>query len=187
MIAMYPTSFDTPPEKAVSRNFLVPVVGLQDQPPDAIPPHKKRDTDTRQNGVSAPNFEQKRAVIRCRRGINSTNMNDVCWGNATEITREIGSSVTTSHVFWPNQRRRAASPLPIWLRNSVSRSPEGESPERGAGGSAARSGQNHLIHELTWNFIANGSPALFCDKKNNAGTRRQRPMPTSAPTVTTVP
>jgi hypothetical protein len=25
---------------------------------------------------------------------------------------------TTSHVFWPNQQRKAASLLPIWLRNS---------------------------------------------------------------------
>jgi hypothetical protein len=29
-----------------------------------------------------------------------------------------GASVTISHLFWTNQRRKAAFPLPIWLRNS---------------------------------------------------------------------
>ena len=35
-----------------------------------------------------------------------------------EVDAEIGASVTTRHLFWPNQRRNAASLLPIWLRNS---------------------------------------------------------------------
>ena len=36
--------------------------------------------------------------------------------NATPRPRN-GAAVTTSHLFYPNQRRRTASPLPLWLRN----------------------------------------------------------------------
>ena len=44
-------------------------------------------------------------------------------------------SVTTSHLFWPNQRRKATSLLPIWLRNSdfLGRGYD-QKAERGRGG-----------------------------------------------------
>src|SRR5262249_54099138 len=73
---------------------------------------------------------------------------------------------TTSHVFQPNQRRRASSLLPIWLRNSdfLGRGYDGK-PERGRGGRWARSRQHASIHKLTRDFLANGSPALFLHSK----------------------
>lgn len=37
------------------------------------------------------------------------------WPNTSDT--KIQASVTTTHLFWPNQRRRAISLLPIWLRN----------------------------------------------------------------------
>jgi hypothetical protein len=40
------------------------------------------------------------------------------WRNGGGNRGQDGSSVTTRHVFWPNQRRRRAWLLPIWLRNS---------------------------------------------------------------------
>jgi hypothetical protein len=69
---------------------------------------------------------------------------------------------TTRHLFWPNQRSKAASLLPIWLRNSdlpavgIAAKPTG-----GAGGSARCSRQDALIHKLTRNFLHKWAP-LFC-------------------------
>jgi len=34
-----------------------------------------------------------------------------------EISTEMAPQVTTRHLFWPNQRRKAALLLPTWLRN----------------------------------------------------------------------
>ena len=98
------------------------------------------------------------------------------------VSREIDALVTTSHLFWPNQRRKAASLLPIWLRNyGIFGCRNSQDATRGGRGwSAGRKRQDRLIHMLAWNFIANGSPALFCGKNHSAGPRRQRPMPTSA-------
>ena len=100
------------------------------------------------------------------------------WRNSIEN----GASVTKRHLFWPNQRRKAASLLPIWLRNyGIFGCRNSQDATRGGrGGSAGRKRQDRLIHMLAWNFIANGSPALFCGKNHSAGPRRQRPMPTSA-------
>ena len=39
------------------------------------------------------------------------------WRNTSRNGRENRALVTTSHLFWPNQRRKAASSLPIRLRN----------------------------------------------------------------------
>jgi len=53
-------------------------------------------------------------------------------------TIENGRAVTTAHLFWPNQRRKAARLLPIWLRNfdSVRRrdDQEGKGEKREGGG-----------------------------------------------------
>ena len=61
---------------------------------------------------------------------------------------------TTSHLFWPNQRRNAASLLPIWLRNSyvLARSYE-QKAERGAGG---------RTHEATNMPQSISSRGIFC-------------------------
>ena len=40
------------------------------------------------------------------------------WRNTIENGGENATSVTTSHLFWPNQRRNVALPLRFWLPNS---------------------------------------------------------------------
>jgi hypothetical protein len=39
------------------------------------------------------------------------------WGNTTQNGRGIDALLTVSHLFWPNDRRRTAFSLPIWLPN----------------------------------------------------------------------
>jgi hypothetical protein len=96
---------------------------------------------------------------------------------------------TTRHLFWPNQPGKAASLLPIWLRNSgiLGRRDDRKAQRGGRGGSAGRNWQNRLIHKLTQDFITKGLPYSVLWLEKNAGPRRLRPMQTSAPTVTTVP
>jgi hypothetical protein len=52
---------------------------------------------------------------------NSSIASDFCFRqrrrNATGNGRKIAALVTTSHLFWPNHRRKPASSLPSWLRN----------------------------------------------------------------------
>ena len=83
--------------------------------------------------------------------------------NSIRIRPQNGSTVTTSHLFWPNQRGKAAFPLPIWLRNSdaVGRRSDREAQRGGRGGSPARSRPDALIHKLTWNFLRKWLPTLF--------------------------
>jgi hypothetical protein len=52
---------------------------------------------------NSPNTDGTRFLLRCR--------------NTTEIEGEMDASVTTSHLGWPNEHRRAGSLLPIWLPN----------------------------------------------------------------------
>ncbi len=84
--------------------------------------------------------------------------------------QKIDALVTTSHVLWPNQPRKAALLLPNWLRNfdfpSAERQP-------GGGGSAARIPQKASIQMRTQNFLPNEFPTLFCGCKK----RRQAPTP----------
>ena len=56
--------------------------------------------------------------------------------NSIGIRPQNGRAVTTRHVFWPNQRRKAAFPLPIWRRNSdvVGRRYDREAERGGRGG-----------------------------------------------------
>jgi hypothetical protein len=109
------------------------------------------------------------------------------WRNTTAVGSENGSAVTTRHLFRPNQRRKAASLLPIWLRNSdvVGRRSDREAERGGRRGSPARSRQDALIHKLTWNFIANGSLPCSAASKKNAGPQPRHP--TSALPPNTVP
>jgi hypothetical protein len=111
------------------------------------------------------------------------------WRNVIENRRENGALVTMRHVFWPNQRRRSAWLLPIWLRNSdLVGHGYYQKAERGGGGSSRRSRQHASIHKFTWNFTANGSPALICSRKKqrrlatvtpdaNVGPRQLAPSP----------
>jgi hypothetical protein len=57
---------------------------------------------------NSPNSAGTGLLVHSRNGV----------GNISENGRQNRPSVTTSHVFWPNHRRRAASLLPIWIPNS---------------------------------------------------------------------
>jgi hypothetical protein len=63
---------------------------------------------------------------------------------------------TTSHLFWPNQRRRAVSPLPIWLRNF-----DFPLRERRRGGQTAGTRQNASTQKRSRNFVPNKSTLQF--------------------------
>src|SRR5438477_10344240 len=60
---------------------------------------------------------RKNSPLRSQAGFLSVWRNDR--RNAGEMGHENDPTVTTSHVFWPNQRRRVAWLLPIWIRNSA--------------------------------------------------------------------
>ena len=83
--------------------------------------------------------------------------------NPIGIRPQNGRAVTTSHLFWPNQRRRTGSLLPIWLRNSdiIGRQYDQEAERGGRGGSVGRSRQDVLIHKLTRNFWPNARTSQF--------------------------
>src|SRR5207244_13554076 len=74
-------------------------------------------------------------------------------GCSREMDQKIDASVTTRHVFWPNQRRRVAWLLPIWIRNSavLTRGYDQQVP-RGAGGVqpavVAEIGRSKTSHEI---------------------------------------
>jgi hypothetical protein len=90
-----------------------------------------------------------------------------------EMDQKIAISVTTSHLFWPNQRRKASSLLPSSLRNFDF--PPCERRE-GGGGSAARTRQKTSMQKRTRNFLPNGSPTLImAASKKRAAT--SSPMP----------
>ena len=85
-----------------------------------------------------------------------------------EIDEKIDALVTTSHVFWPNQRRRVAFSLPIWrpISNALGGKSKRKSQRGGGGGQPGAAGQKCSIDTLTRKFLAIGSPAQFLLKKN---------------------
>jgi len=95
----------------------------------------------------------------------------VCWGNGGGNGHQSGSAVTTSHLFWPNQRRNARSLLPIWLRNF-----DFAAPERWQGGGG---GPPHAVgnmprsissHRILW--LMAPLPPASCLKKHPAERAR---------------
>jgi hypothetical protein len=70
-----------------------------------------------------------------------------------------GPPVTTTHLFWPNQQRKAASPLRNWQPNS--RFPAWNSATPGGGGSGAANQRMASIEKGTRNFMANRRAAQF--------------------------
>jgi hypothetical protein len=82
------------------------------------------------------------------------------------------TSVTTTHLFWPKQRRKAAWPIPNWLRNLCVLAWTGQHPPggRSTAGHAAKAS----TEKCTRNFMANGSPTplAWLPKKRASKTRR---------------
>jgi hypothetical protein len=75
-----------------------------------------------------------------------------------------GPPVTTDHLSWPNERRKAAWLIPNSLRNPGPVMDK-ELPQ-GWRGFARRSGPRSSIEKRTRNFMPNRSPTLFCCFKN---------------------
>jgi hypothetical protein len=96
---------------------------------------------------------------------------------------------TTRHMFWPNQRRKAAFLLPIWLRNSgfLSRRYD-QKVERGAGGRHRKPSGDPRPKRAHGIFcLMDPAPCSAASKKERSRRKRRRPTPTSAPVVSTVP
>jgi hypothetical protein len=141
----------------------------------AIPPKNARRGRRKTNTATKHRF-------RRLKGFGNTAATPLLlrWRNTRRNGGENRASVTTSHLFSPNDRRRVAFSLPSWLRNSdVVGRRYNYKADRGRGGSAARSGQDALIHKLTRNFMANGSPALLCGLKK----QRRPTIATATPHV----
>ena len=74
-------------------------------------------------------------------------------------TRRKGASVTTRHVFWPTQRRKAGLLLPSWLRNLDFLGAEcSGGTEGGRGGSATRNRRKLRTDKLSRKFYAQWIP-----------------------------
>jgi hypothetical protein len=77
--------------------------------------------------------------------------------NTTQLASEIDASVTTSHLFWPNERRRAAFLLPFSRPNSDFLGSDcNEKAPWGGGGRPTHPLGKYLIDHLTRNFMPNG-------------------------------
>jgi len=97
------------------------------------------------------------------------------WGNGDENGDENCGSVTTTHLFWPNQRRRAAWSIPNSLRNPPflgagrdSHPPGGGQPLRYGGGPRPKT-----AHGI---FCVMGSTAVLCSFKKRGAVRLPAPL-----------
>src|SRR5947199_6339165 len=87
---------------------------------------------------------------------------------------EIDQLLTTNHLFWPNERRKAASSLPFWLPNPTLPAAKcnPSKPRGGGGGSAGRIRHGTSTEQLARNFISIGSlPYSCCAQKKRASNR----------------
>jgi hypothetical protein len=84
-------------------------------------------------------------------------------GNTVGNNRAIGPSMTTSHVFWPGQRRKAVALLPISqpISKFLGAKWHRKDGEGGGGGQPERSRRKPCIDKLARNFPRNASPTLF--------------------------
>ena len=83
--------------------------------------------------------------------------------------RELGALVTTSHLFWPNQRRNAAFSLRFWLSNSIVPVENVTTQWPGGRGSDAKMWPKALIEKPLRKFCLMGPLAMFCSFKKSAG------------------
>jgi hypothetical protein len=81
------------------------------------------------------------------------------WRNRGGNRGQDGSSVTTRHMFWPNQRGKATFLLPIWLRNSDS--PACGRRQGGPGGPPHACAKMPRSISSRGIFCTNGSVMLF--------------------------
>jgi hypothetical protein len=87
------------------------------------------------------------------------------WGNGFGNTHRNGPLVTTSHLFWPNEPRKAALLLRNWQPNldfpgHEGRQGRGVRRANRAGASTEKGSQN---------FLPNGSPTLSLQLQKNIG------------------
>jgi hypothetical protein len=81
------------------------------------------------------------------------------WRNKIEIEAEIGTSLTTSHLFRPGQRRKATSSLRNWQPKSALSLPTMATrrARRGGGGSTRRSRSNRCIDHVAQKIYCKGA------------------------------
>jgi hypothetical protein len=79
----------------------------------AIPPKNARRGRRKTNTATKHRFRRLKSF-----GNTAATPLLLRWRNTSRNRGENDASVTTSHLFSPNQRREAALLLPIWLRNS---------------------------------------------------------------------
>jgi hypothetical protein len=144
VIATYLTSFDTSPKKAVSRNPI---------------PALKKESDT---AVFAGAGSLIRQRDRSHSNENHANANHACLANTPEIAREISASVTTTHVFWPNQRRQTARfATDLATEFQVSCNGNATPEPMGGGGQPGSPAKSRVPISSHRNFDAKGSPFSF--------------------------
>jgi hypothetical protein len=103
-----------------------------------------------------------------------------CGRNTTENRRKMDALVMTDHVFWPNESRKRALLLPIWLPNSTFlRSKHNGLCRTGAGGVGQAQPRNCARSITPYRILfLIGLPALFALKKS-ASRQRRNPKPSS--------
>jgi hypothetical protein len=93
-------------------HVIVTAVALRN--PERVPEHELLE-----NPIPALKKEPRNGSLRQKTFSNRSDTGlPFSWRNTIENGGENGASVTTRHVFWPNQRRNPAALLPIWQPNS---------------------------------------------------------------------
>jgi hypothetical protein len=136
MIFTCPTCCDiTAPENAVRTN---PIPGLKkDRRKNSIAARKKKIFDFY---TSPGDLFLNTRLDRSLRGKKPPNTAGDQVLFRRRNTRKIDALVTIDHLFWPNERRKAAFSLPTWLPNPtfLAANCGRPGPEGGGGGSARR-------------------------------------------------
>jgi hypothetical protein len=88
--------------------------------------------------------------------------------NTAENTRKIDAPVTVSHLFWPNDPRKAPFWLPIWLPISDFLTGKRNQKAKGAPGGSGRPGGAKMLRPKTSlrNFVVKGPLPYPCCGKN---------------------
>ena len=185
MIAIDLTSHGLPSPKTVAViNPLPPL--KKEQHRNALPSLKKEQ----RNPVTSLTSCWHRSAHRKNSAKRSPTRLLLGWEDSTGIWPRDGHPVTTSHLFWPNQRRRATLLPPNWLRNLGPAAGEilaqllpgnqtSDFPIRARtntsagrrGGSHARVSQYPATGNVAWNFLNKWLP--YSTRRETHGPKAQ--------------
>ena len=128
---------------------LVPV----DPPGNSLEPvtKKRLNSNTRPRGLFLT-----ACLNRSTQEKSFPNTDDATWRSNTEIDVEIRALVTTNHLFSPNEHRKAAFLLPMWLPiSSLWEANAARDPRGGRGGSVSGSCESTMTEKRGRNFCTN--------------------------------